>query len=217
MNERPILFSAPMVRAILEGRKTQTRRVCKVHAGAEPNPPHVDAALWSFSAGPDHRQFRCPYGIAGDRLWVRETHAFLWPDESGYTVDEATGLERPWTARECNVEYKADTNNPYPGDWPEDQAKGYDEAPKWKPSIHMPRHASRILLKVVNVRVQRLQDVTRGDCMAEGCPFPNMADGPSPRDWYTKLWGDINGKGSWERNPWVWVVEFKRVQVLPCA
>jgi hypothetical protein len=84
-------------------------------------------------------------------------------------------------------------------------------APKWTPSIHMPRWASRILLEIVSVRVERLQEISRGDAMAEGCPFPNMADGDDPRQWYAGLWEQINGHGSWDANPWVWVVEFKRV------
>ena len=82
---------------------------------------------------------------------------------------------------------------------------------KRRPSIHMPRWASRILLEVVSVRVERLQDISRGDAMAEGCPFPNMAQGDDPRQWYAELWEQINGPGEWTANPWVWVVEFRRL------
>lgn len=82
---------------------------------------------------------------------------------------------------------------------------------KWKPSIHMPRKASRIMLEVTRVRVERLQEISRGDAMAEGCPFQNMAKGADPRKWYADLWKTINGPGSWDLNPWVWVIEFKRV------
>jgi hypothetical protein len=82
---------------------------------------------------------------------------------------------------------------------------------KRRPSIHMPRIASRITLEITGVRVERLQDISRGDAMAEGCPFPNMAKGDDPRQWYTALWDQINGAGSWKTNPWVWVVEFKKV------
>ena len=82
---------------------------------------------------------------------------------------------------------------------------------RWKPAIHMPRAASRITLEVTGVRVERLQAISRGDAMAEGCPFANMAAGPDPRDWYRDLWNEINGPGAWDQSPWVWVVEFRRV------
>ena len=85
----------------------------------------------------------------------------------------------------------------------------------WRPSIHMPRWASRISLGITSVRVERLQDISRGDAMAEGCPFPNMAQGPDPRDWYAELWGAINGPDSWAENPWAWVVEFKAIEAKP--
>lgn len=82
---------------------------------------------------------------------------------------------------------------------------------KWKPSIHMPRWASRITLEVTGVRVERLNEISRGDCMSEGCPFPNMAKTTNPIAWFSELWESINGEGSWALNPWVWVIEFKRV------
>jgi hypothetical protein len=84
----------------------------------------------------------------------------------------------------------------------------------WRPSIHMPRAECRLLLDVFSVRVEKLNDISRGDAMAEGCPFPNMAAGDDPRQWYLALWDQINGADSWEANPWVWVVEFKRVEGL---
>ncbi|MGE5866558.1 MAG: hypothetical protein ACM32J_15885, partial [Rhizobacter sp.] len=87
-----------------------------------------------------------------------------------------------------------------------------EHAVRWKPSIHMPRAASRITLEGTGVRVERLQDISRGDAMAEGCPSPNMRDGDDPRKWYADLWDSINGASScWDANPWVWVVEFKRI------
>jgi hypothetical protein len=75
----------------------------------------------------------------------------------------------------------------------------------------MPRWASRITLEITNIRVERLNEITRGGAMAEGCPFPNMADGPDPREWFSDLWESINGKGSWDANPWVWVIEFRKL------
>lgn len=195
IKERPILFSAPMVRAILEGRKTVTRREVKkraaldcLAAGFEP----------SFLALPGNSDL-CPYGQAGDRLWVRETWAQPANLDPGPTVYRAT----------------------YP-----DCLKGQGwenlppaEAIRWKPSIHMFRRNSRILLEVTDVRVERLQHISRSDIRAEGleCPPDLGSDDVSPnyRDWYPaawrELWESINGPDSWSANPWVWVVEFKRV------
>lgn len=170
MTERPILFSAPMVRAILAGTKTQTRRVVKGNLGAicKGNIPLVADIS------------RCPYGQPGDRLWCRET----WGEHCSNK----------------SIVYRADFG-----------AGEFDPVNRWRPSIHMPRIASRILLEIESVRVERLNDISRGDAMAEGCPFPNMASGPDPRKWYSGLWDEINGAGSWAANPWVWVVEFRRV------
>lgn len=164
MKERPIIFSGEMVRAILAGRKTQTRRVIK------PQPVIQDGVAF-FKTGQ-----RCPYGQIGDRMWVREA----WIRNSGVPA------------------YRADDPS-----WP-------GETPKWKPSIHMPRWASRITLEIVNVRVERLQDITVGDAWAEGCPNSDVNVIP---DWFIPLWAGINaarGNG-WDDNPWVWAIEFKRV------
>lgn len=190
MKERPILFNAAMVRAILDGRKTQTRRVVKHHPSDDGNMCLVDHGdgWWPYRSddsespvvnGGDEIPYSCPYGQPGDRLWVRET----WAKVSG-------DREEPDA-----IAYRADSEN---------------QAEVWTPSIHMPRWASRITLEVVSVRVERLQDISRGDAMAEGCPFPNMAEGDDPRKWYADLWEQINGPGSWAENPWVWVVEFRR-------
>jgi hypothetical protein len=179
-----------MVRAILAGTKTQTRRVVKRPLMCLCNHPiehHIEHQGWTTQgacAPFQHDWFEspCPYGQPGDRLWVRETFTAF---DVGF------------------VTYRADFNS----DPAEDRAHGI----VWTPSIHMPRWASRITLEIVSVRVERLQDISRGDAMAEGCPFPNMANGDDPRQWYAGLWEQINGPGSWEANPWVWVVEFKRV------
>lgn len=181
MKERPILFSAPMVRALLAGTKTQTRRMVK------PQPRILAGELlcWKDDALTDDQMAElCPYGQPGDRLWVREA----WMDLRG--VDGAVGP--------CM--YRATFGNAPDGG-------------KWRPSIHMPRWASRITLEVTGMRVERLQDITRGDAMAEGCPFPNLQDGDSPVRWYEYLWRAINGPDSWDANPWVWVVEFKRMEM----
>lgn len=187
MIERPILYSGPMVRAILADLKTQTRRVAKLNAagridqrGRDWHPENPDAVL------------ACPYGKVGDRLWVRET----W---------RVTGGGAPLKIRDLNSAYRNDLQ------FRADRDESYID--KYHPSIFMPRWASRITLEIVKVRLERLQDISRGDCMAEGCPFPNMADGhPDPRQWYAELWDSINGKKyPWSSNPWVWVIEFKRV------
>lgn len=195
MTERPILFSGPMVRAILEGRKTQTRRILKPqpieHDGIIECGPAIAGSMHAL-----HQWLianKCPYGKpGGTRLWVREKHAVWHRDgwvEGGVTIEPA----------DRGVYYWADQG-------------AMHQVGKWTPSIHMPRWASRITLEVEGVRVERLQDITRGDAMAEGCPFPNMADGPDPRKWYEELWNQINGPGSWEANPWVWVVGFKVIK-----
>lgn len=206
MMERPILFSAPMVRALVAGTKAQTRRPVK---GAPDDwAPMQPQAFWptvidrhgdeqpgpeAYGAGNEDGDWwiTCPYGQPGDRLWVRE--AWARDAEDGayfYRADVGTGNEADDWQR--NID---------------DGASGY----RWRPSIHMPRAASRITLEVTGVRVERLHAISRGDAMAEGCPFANMAAGPTPRDWYCGLWEQINGPGSWDANPWVWVVEFRRI------
>ncbi|WP_411380096.1 hypothetical protein [Pseudomonas sp. MPB26] len=207
IKERPILFSAPMVRAILEGRKTVTRRAIKVQ-------PHIDAS-GNFCVGnsnygqdgygkPVTKHFVngcCPYGKPGDRLWVRETFGLQVRHYGGGTGEHIVYRATNPDAIYCK------------------SAEGQEYPVKWKPGIHMPRHSSRILLEITDVRVERLQDISRADIRAEGlqCP-PEMASdevSPNYRDWFAiawqELWEKINGAGSWSANPWVWVVEFKRV------
>jgi hypothetical protein len=180
MKERPILFSAPMVRALLAGSKTQTRRIVK--------DKHIDAAppVCFFQ----WLRENCPYGQTGDRLWVRET----------------------WIPR------AAESAALYRADYDDAQASGlagmYSDR-GWRPSIHMPRWASRILLEITGVRVERLQDISDHDALAEGVS-PDMglrwqSGDDTPRGMYGELWESINGPGSWAADPWVWVVEFKRV------
>jgi hypothetical protein len=190
MKERPILFNGEMVRAILEGRKTQTRRIVK------------DCYL---TGGPpeDYLLSRCPYGQPGDRLWVRET--FAWPNDQ-VTI--------------------------YRANWREDaMRRGLDHIPKddsgirWNPSIHMPRWASRISLEITNVRVEQLNEISEEDAIAEGIDRESGEYEGYFRDYrepdaitknarlsYIGLWESINGAGSWDANPWVWVIEFQRVE-----
>lgn len=217
--ERPILFSGAMVRAILDGRKTQTRRALRVQPPADTfrmdtyHHPDGQHYFWAwkeaFSGCELHTGWEpicCPYGQSGDRLWVREN-----------------GWERPERTPKM-MRDGADTWAPYYFD-----ADGYSEQDKadfkaWgfkrRPSIHMPRAASRIILEITAVRVERLNDCSQADAIAEGAPpsHPSIdvisrlfGYEDLSRSWYAQLWEQINGPGSWAANPWVWVVEFKRL------
>lgn len=212
MKERPILFSSEMVRAILEGRKTQTRRVMKSQ------PPHHE-----FNQYPSERlnikleggqYVHCPYGQPGDRLWVRET----------WMIDGAD--IRPAGVKQ-SVIYRASNDD-------------YGKYFKWRPSIYMPRWASRITLEIVNVRVERLQEISEEDVVSEGIKIPvikgqiGITLGMKPllsdylpnkhytvwtqreitTAYFAQYWDSLNAKRgySWESNPWVWVIEFKRLE-----
>lgn len=221
VKERPILFSAPMVRAILEGRKTVTRREVKKRAALDCLAAGFEPAFLALPGNAD----LCPYGQTGERLWVRETWGVISHDfdEHGNMVDWKP--DRPASPiREMrfgrgyysgHVIYRVDGE----ATWAGDDDGGGDDRSAWKPSIHMPRIASRILLEITEVRVERLQDISRSDIRAEGleCPPELASDDVSPnyRDWYPaawrELWESINDAGAWDANPWVWVVEFKRV------
>lgn len=197
MADRPILMSAPMVRAILAGTKTQTRRVVK------PQPRILAGELlcWKDDALTDDQMAaRCPYGQPGDQLWLRETWAR--DDEDGaYFYRADVGTRNGADDWQHNIDVGA---------------SGY----RWRPSIHMPRAASRITLEVTNVRVERLHDILCSDAEAEGIVEQpgggwGLADSThyhftDPRASYWSLWEAINGPGSVEANPWVWVVEFRR-------
>lgn len=191
MKERPIMFSSPMVRAILEGRKTQTRRVVR-------QPRRKDGAkllpdlLQKIGVG-----HACPYGVPGDRLWVRETLKRGWMPH--LLTGEPTGADR--------AEYAADGE-------PVLLELDFDAAWQWQrptlPAIHMPRWASRLTLEVLSVRVERLQAISEEDALAEGlddCPACDSA-----RDEFRAVWDSINAdRAPWASNPWVWVVEFRRL------
>ena len=196
MKERPILFSAPMVRALLDGSKTQTRRVVKPQpiadrqfSGGYSIAPTKRTEGSTLSVWAPHVGMACPYGQLGDRLWVRET----W---------NSSGLNWRKPIRDMRkvlgpVHYSAD---PEHGGW----------MPYWgtmKPSIHMPRWASRITLEITAVRVERLQDISELDALSEGVDQDTCA----PVAIYRELWEQINGHASWDMNPWVWAIEFKRI------
>lgn len=201
MKERPILFSAPMVRAILDGRKTMTRRVVKPHGAVDmvrfisaDNQPTGEFG-WCPYPSLITKHIRCPYGQPGDRLWVRET----WKTHSIF--DHLAPRDVP----PSKVFYAAGPQAYSPS------------GSRWRSSIHMPRWASRITLEVTGVRVERLQDITEADAIAEGV---DPANEPSELRWqhyvphavaFRRLWESINGAGSWDDNPWVWVVEFHRI------
>lgn len=211
MKERPILFSGEMVRAILDGRKTQTRRVVKPQ-------PRVIHALYCDASCETNLNFgkygriHCKFGMKGDQLWVKETFGIC------------SGIE-PAKPKFGHKIYYRSTMNAKDGSPAQEKgiAKGWP-VDKWRPSIFMPRFASRITLEIVSVRVERLQEISEEDAKAEGITIPECvglsvcAGGcnycevkASPIQHYRKLWEKINGAGSWDANPWVWVIEFKRV------
>ncbi|WP_339479132.1 hypothetical protein [Pseudomonas sp. RL_5y_Pfl2_73] len=209
MKERPILFGGPMVRAILGGQKTVTRRAVKF--------PLKDKATGCWLAGneigPVEVRDNSPFGQPGDRLYVRETFMDLRGAGVEHRPDPDGPLQR--------YAYGADTR---PGSHGDEARK--DFGLKWKPSIHMPRAACRILLEITDVRVERLQDISDGQAEAEGIDLDQLADAqerydmvadhnmtgrPTAVGQFAYLWESINGAGAWDANPWVWVVEFKRV------
>ncbi|WP_094168731.1 hypothetical protein [Citrobacter braakii] len=204
MKEHGMIFNGEMVRALLDGRKTQTRRPVK----PQPELTERSGFSWNgalYGAGSDERETnrnfahaKCPYGKPGDRIWVRETFSTV-PDH-----DEPTGCSA--------LLYAADSNGPYG---------------KWTPSIHMPRWAARILLEITDVRVERLNSISEEDCWAEGI---EVVDGlfenteiidmalkigccvEDSKPMFALLWQSIYGADSWQATPWVWVVEFKRIE-----
>jgi hypothetical protein len=194
--ERPILFSGPMVLAILSGRKTQTRRVIKTVADRQLN------QFLHYMATAVDPDLKCPYGKPGDRLWVRETWAKTGFDLVTYRADNTT--------------LQMVENH----EW---------DHTDWRPSIHMPRWASRITLEITGVRAERLQAIVNNpsDCIAEGISHPDgydflwqrydgeMSACSMPWVSFSTLWDSINAKRGygWDQNPWVWAIEFKRVEI----
>jgi len=192
VKERGILFSAPMVRALLDGRKTVTRRAVKGVAL-----DWLEEFEPSYVADPENGM--CPYGKTGERLWVREA----WAADAQVDAVAPRDLSRGEP-----ILYPADGVTRTSGCSMISQGR-------CRPSIHMPRWASRILLEITAVRVERLQDVSEEQSEAEGVEFlraaPDFDETLTAKQLYEILWDHINGAGAWDANPWVWVVEFKRV------
>lgn len=204
-----MIFNAEMVRAVLSGRKTQTRRIIK---------PQPEATLSGSLSGKwlsrplnglllpkiEDIAIHCPFGVVGDRIWVRET--FQGPLFDYDLMDSYCKDPTPFEKPEFCV-YKAD-GVPAPEFYDAD-----DELHCcWRPSIHMPRWACRILLEITNVRVERLKSISDGDAIREGCSTADMMSGDCVADVFARLWASIYGSDSWNANPWVWVIEFKRVE-----
>lgn len=236
MKERPILFSAPMVRAILDGSKTQTRRVVKPqpseqwapHSYGEVHKIREDGEFVMRNGSPvvigfgpsnwdGDEAYACPYGQPGDRLWVREAFRHI----------DFTHIDGIYS---CATQYEADKAI---GKRKSGGIEIMDFRIGLRPSIHMPRWASRIDLEITGVRVERLQDISEEDALAEGIARPeDMSDATlealdvytkgaersafnalnHPIRQYRRLWESINGPGSWDANPWVWVIEFRRIK-----
>ena len=211
MKERGMIFNGEMVRALFNGRKTQTRRPVKfpVHdknLGCELAGNELAGEL---SAG---NYLNSAFGKPGDRIWVREAYRFpaSLDDVSPTGVGEmavATGYRKPW----------APTFYEFTGTF-SDGWKGFETSPKvsdagkLRPSIHMPRWACRILLEITDVRVERLKSISDRDALREGCSAADMKSGDCVADVFARLWASIYGSDSWNANPWVWVIEFKRVE-----
>jgi len=201
MNPHPILFDGEAVRAILEGRKTQTRRPIKPQPTATYNKDGVALHIWKGTDWGDELSMACPYGLIGDRLWVRETFTYITLAENEWT---GAPDQRRWRTGRHAVPvamlYRADA-----------EAEGWRIPAAWTPSIHMPRWASRIDLEVTDVRVEQLNDISLADVHAEGKP-ENIWPTELEFVWFRKQWNAIYAKRGlgWDANPWVWVVEFGR-------
>ena len=224
VKEMPIPFKGPMVRAILEGRKTQTRRIIKhqdliefdesngefIFAHARNCPNYCDYACGGLA---------CPYGGVGERLWVKETSR---------VCSETKGLD-PWHSIEYAAGGSKVERGTLPGEWFPKQSHNKDGSSRWHPGMFMPRWASRITLEIKGVRVERLNDISEADATAEGIHnfggglglfgydpkgTPGPMVGGSATEAFALLWESINGPGSWALNPWVWVIEFKRINNL---
>ncbi|HIC1586789.1 TPA: hypothetical protein ACW0F8_001430 [Klebsiella pneumoniae] len=208
ITERGMIFNAEMVRAILEGRKTQTRRPIKwKQTRFTEIGEREDGSKWPWSEDAEHAfdfWHPCPFGSVGDRIWVRET--FQGPLFDFDLMDSYCKDSTPFEKSEFCV-YKAD-GVPAPEFYDAD-----DELHCcWRPSIHMPRWASRILLEITGVRVERLKSISDRDALREGCSTADMKSGDCVADVFARLWASIYGSDSWNANPWVWVIEFKRVE-----
>lgn len=206
---RPVIFSASMVRAILSGNKTQTRRLVALDDKfSEIRSPSLccinDKIDWGVLAFdntfdykfPQIKHIKSPFGYKGDRLWVRESFTLI--DNGNLPI------------------YRADGRDAF-GDFVEElKPDDPDKLFKWKPSIHMPRNKSRIILEVKDLRVERLQEISNKDALAEGITLEQLPDNLQDQDraktWFRGLWQSLYGAKSWESNPWVWAVDFELVR-----
>ena len=216
-NEHPILFNAEMIRAILDGRKTQTRRVIKPQPSG--NNVTLKSGVTGYWIGWDNEgdeawNASCPYGKSGDRLWVREE----WRTENVYNAASPKVISET-----AILQFRADMGMKWIGD----RKPAPDEWGKWRRSIHMPRWASRITLDVKDIRVEQVQDIGEENAVAEGIPFDSqyfravihpvkgtLKHWPTANMAFGKLWDSINAeKGfGWDQNPYVWVIEFEKVR-----
>ncbi|HDE1970509.1 TPA: hypothetical protein PCF58_004834 [Klebsiella pneumoniae] len=200
MSERGMIFNAEMVRALLDGRKTQTRRPIKwKQTRFTEIGEREDGSKWPWSEDAEHAcdfWHPCPFGAVGDRIWVREAFRVHSRATDVATLAYKASERNSWTEQTRRVPV-AVCNKPAT---PE----------KWTPSLHMPRWASRILLEITGVRVERLRSMSQDDARAEGVI---AASGPMEAGLaFRELWESIYGEESWKANPWVWVIEFKRVE-----
>ncbi|CAM3918770.1 morphogenetic protein [Pluralibacter gergoviae] len=209
-----MIFNAEMVRAILDGRKTQTRRplkalqkAVKFIPGWDINGQQIFVALGEkdhSGINPVLTAISCPFGRPGDRIWVRETFQgplFNYEQMDEY-LEDSSKFEKPEFCQ-----YAADG-----GHRPEYQDADDNLRHGWRPSIHMPRWASRITLEITGVRVERLKSISDGDAIREGCSTTDTKSGDCVADVFARLWASIYGEESWRANPWVWVIEFRRVE-----
>jgi len=186
VQEHPILFSGDMVKAILEGRKTQTRRIVK-GAALE----WLQPGMFTPEFVASDENMLCPYGTVGDRLWVRET----WRETGSAQMADG---KIPDLLHPSQCKYKADADYEGP----------------WRPSIFMPRSASRITLGIVDIKIQRAHDITNEDAVAEGITMPEVMN-TEPAYIFANLWDMINGKKApWRSNPWVWVIQFRVTRII---
>jgi hypothetical protein len=201
-------MSAPMVRALLSGAKTQTRRVVKPQplGGAPTLLEHLlPHQRWATDEAEEEHVWKCPYGEPGDRLWVRETWSPDPPIDSSWASTEWNGCGRRIDGVPERFQHPRFCN--YSADWLHGPIV-------WRPSIHMPRWASRLTLEITGVRVEMLQEISVEDCIAEGMQS-RMREHDAVcdlRDQYRDLWEQINGRGSWDANPFVWVLEFRKLE-----
>jgi hypothetical protein len=231
IKKRPILFSTPMVRAILDGRKTVTRGIAKLNQSCR-----VFAKGRNWHCEDPEAVLACPYGRPGDLLWVRETWRIgAWDENCGsFCIDYCDGPSKVWRTVVSDDDGGDKFNDLWIACSDELAAKGVEpdeagqyhwppgESPlRWRPSIHMPRWASRITLHITGVRIERLQDISGPDCVAEGIVRRSrLSDGvllgrgdlwKEQKREFRALWESINSAGSWDANPYVWVVEFEKI------